>query len=96
MRTFMVTANARPHTEARSSESMQADVVCDHAFMPCRDKGCKHAVPHKAGTVESLNGLNMRDCIDERIEHVCCVATDAPERIRCVPVHNVQIEARRE
>ena len=59
-------------------------VVCDHAFMPCWDKGCKHAVPHRIG-VKSLNGLNMGDCADERREHVCCVATGTPERVRCVP-----------
>jgi len=86
--------NARPHAEARSDDSVQTDVVCDHAFMPCWDKGCQHAVPHRIG-VQSLNGMYMGDCTDERNEHVCCVATGSPERIRCVPVLNVTNEANR-
>jgi hypothetical protein len=63
-------------------------VVCDHAWEPCRDEGCQHAVPHKAGQVESLNGLNMGDCSAERREHVCCVAKGTQERIRCVRTNN--------
>ena len=89
-------ANAHALAEERSDDSVQADVVCDHAFMPCWDKGCKHAVPHKAGQVESLNGLNMGDCADERREHVCCVAAGTPVRIRCVPAHNAEGQGCRE
>jgi hypothetical protein len=61
-------------------------VACDHAFIACWDKGCQHAVPHKAGQVADLNGLNMGDCTDERNECMCSVATGTLERIRCVPV----------
>lgn len=78
---------AARNAEARSDDSVQTDVVCDHAFMSCWDKGCQHAVPHRIG-VKSLNGMYMGDCTDERNEHVCCVATGSPERIRCVPVRN--------
>lgn len=75
--------------------SGKEDVVCDHAFMPCWDKGCQHAVPHKAGAVPSLNGLNMGDCAGERGERVCCVATGTPARIRCVPAHNKEVSIER-
>ena len=62
-------------------------VVCDHARAACVGAGCNHARAHRPGVL-SLNGLDMGDCTDERREHVCCVATGTPERIRCVPAHN--------
>jgi len=59
-------------------------VVCDHAFIGCRDRGCKHAVLHQAGHLPYLNGLDLGLCTDERNEVVCCVATGSPRRVHCV------------
>ena len=75
------------------SDTVRADVVCDHACAACWEADCNHAWPHRVG-VKSLNGLDMGDCTDDRNERVCCVPGNV-KRVRCVPAHNSVICATR-